>query len=269
MESEFIILPDGLHVWGPEDPGLGAIPDEVVEQHSHGYTLNLLNTPGWRRLDGKNIVVYGDIPDQAMRMVAATGDELIEMLTSEFGGPLQNSPYIVRIFDKREDFCRYARRCGAGNALSLYDPRTMEIGLHFGDQADREDFESTYAHEFVHAFMDRIYGVTEPLWFAEGMAEYFSRLEWTNRGYRPTGKNWRAMMVMGEELMPLRDILSATRETMYGVNFPLYYGQSWGLVRFLLKRHPELVDVLLHKNKLDLNYLSRDYMAYLKRLRRG
>lgn len=75
--------------------------------------------------------------------MAATGEELNEMLTREIGGPVQGYPYRVRIFDKRQDFCRYARACGASNALSLYDPRTREIGLHFGDQTDAEDFQST------------------------------------------------------------------------------------------------------------------------------
>lgn len=188
VEQDLVILPGGVHVWDPVSPELGTVPDDVIDRRSQGYTLHLLETPGWQKLETEKLEVFGDLPDQAMKLVAATGDEFVEMLTREIGGSKQLYNYKVRIFGKREDFCRYANVCGASNALSLYDPKTMEIGLHFGDQTDREDFESTYAHEFVHAFIDRIYDVTEPLWFSEGMAEYYSRLNWTKQGYRPTGK---------------------------------------------------------------------------------
>lgn len=269
VEQDFVILPGGVHLWSPDAPNLGSVPMEVVDERSKSYTLNLQDAPGWHKVSSDKIEVIGDIPRQALNQVAATGEEFIEMLTKEIGGPQQLYKYIVRVFDKREDFCRYAKNCGSSTAQSLYNPNTMEIGLHFSDATDPEDFESTYAHEFTHAFMDRIYRVREPLWFAEGMAEYFSRINWTNQGYKPTGKNWRGMMYMGEDLMPLKDVLAATRNDMYGVNFPLYYAQAWAFVRFLLKKHPELIEVLLSKGKPNLEYLSRDYMDYIKRLRRG
>jgi hypothetical protein len=277
MEQDFVIFPGGVHVWEPAKPDLSGIPDDVVEERSKRYTLNLLETPGWKKIDSEKIIAVGDVPEPALKLLTATGEEFIEMLNREIGDRAQlyqarrppHHQYQVRLFDKRTDFCRYANICGASQALSLYNPVSREMGLHFGDDVDHEEFEHTYAHEFTHAFMDHVYRVTEPLWFAEGMAEYFSRLEWTKRGYKPTGRNWKAMMHMGEELIPLPKVLAATREDMYGLNFPLYYAEAWALVRFLLKNHPELVDVLLNKGKPNLEYLSNDFMAYMKRLRRG
>lgn len=269
MDQDFIIFHGGVHVWEPAKPDLSGVPEDVVEERSKRYTLNLLETAGWKKIETDKVVAVGDVPEQALKLLTATGEEFIEMLTREIGRRPHLYQYKVRLFDKRKDFCRYANICGASNALSLYNPVSMEMGLHFGDDADHEEFEQTYAHEFTHAFMDRVYGVTEPLWFAEGMAEYFSRLKWTNSGYKPTGKNWKAMMVMGEDLMPISKILSATREDMYGLNFPLYYAEAWALVKFLLQHHLELVDVLLNKGKPNLEYLGNDFMAYMKRIRRG
>jgi hypothetical protein len=274
MGQDFIILPRGIHVWGPEDNELGAIPDDVVERRSKGYVLHRLGPgpgQGWRHVDADKVAIIGDLPDDAMALVASTGDEILDMLSREFGAQKQPGRYAVRIFDKREDFCSYAWQCEDRSlALSMYNPRKGEVALHFGDHADVEDFERTYAHELTHAFMDRTYGVTEPLWFDEGMAQYFSNLQWTKQGFRPTGRNIDAMMHLGEEeLMPLRDVLSVTQDDRF-VNPPLYYAQAWVLVKFLMKHHPELIKVLLNrKGKLNLEYLSNDYMAYLKRLRRG
>lgn len=246
---------------------MSGVPDERIERQRQGHTLQLMASPGWRKLITDKVVVMGDVPDQALHMLAVTAEELIRMLDQQIGGPEQNYPYNIRIFDKREDFCAYARKCGVGNALSLYDPMPMEMALHFGPNADREDFEQTYAHEFVHAYMDRIYRVTAPLWFAEGMAEYFSHLRWTARGYRPTKKNWKAMMQLGGDvLLSLSEIVNAPRHEMYGFNFPLYYAQAWSLVHFLLHKHPEVVEGLLKRETFDLSLLSDEYNAYLKKL---
>lgn len=226
-----------------------------------------MDNPEWRRLSTDSMIVMGDVPDQALRVLAVTAEKFDEMLRKEIGGPDQRLIYKVRIFQDRSQFCAYARRCGAGNALSLYDPYVGEMALHFGAQTDRESFEETYAHEFTHAYMDRIYGVTEPLWFAEGMAEYFSLLKWTARGYKPTGKNWRAAMHLDvDDLIPLRDIVTASRDTVYGFEFTKYYAQSWGIVSFLLKKYPEIVEGLLNKQKIDISPLGDEYIAYMKKL---
>ena len=34
--------------------------------------------------------------------------------------------------------------------------------------------QKTLAHEFAHEYMDRVWKRTDPLWFAEGVAEYFA-----------------------------------------------------------------------------------------------
>lgn len=267
-QQDFIILPGGVHVWNPEPAYLGAVPDDIIESKSAGYTLHLMESdPGWKRLVTDKMIVMGDVPDQALKVLAVTAEKLNEMLQKEIGGPEQLYIYKIRIFDKRYDFCRYATRCGASNALSLYDPRSMEMALHFGPNADQEEFEQTFAHEFTHAYMDRIYRVTEPLWFAEGMAEYFSLVKWTNRGYKPTGKNWKAAMHLDvDNLIPLSDILRATRNDIYGHNFPLYYAQAWGLVHFLLKKHPEVIEGLLNRKSIDISLLSDEYSAYVRKL---
>lgn len=226
-----------------------------------------MENPQWRKLSTDSMVIMGDVPDQALRVLAVTAEKFDEMLRKEIGGPDQRYIYKIRIFGDRSHFCAYARNCGASNALSLYDPRTYEIGMHFGPQTDRESFEETFAHEFTHAYMDRIYGVTGPLWFAEGMAEYFSLIKWTARGYKPTGKNWNAAMHLDvDDLIPLSDIVTASREAIYGFEFTKYYAQSWGIVHFLLKRYPQIVEGLLNKQKIDITPLSDEYTAYLKKL---
>jgi len=226
-----------------------------------------MDNPNWKKVATDSMAVMGDVPDEALRTLAVTAEKLEEMLEREIGGPARCYIYKIRIFQNRDQFCAYARRCGAANAFSLYDPRAGEIAVHFSQQTNAEEFEQTFAHEFVHAYMDRVYGVTEPIWFAEGMAEYFSRLQWTRKGFKPTGSNWNAVM-HGDDVsrIPLTDVLKVIREDIYGFQFPQYYAASWAIVSFLLKKHPEAVEALLLKQKPDLSSLATEYSRYVKKL---
>jgi hypothetical protein len=265
-EQDYIILPGGVHVWGPQPEFLGAVPDETVAKESRGHRIHQFEIPGWRMLESKNVVVTSDAPEEALQILAVTGEELNKMLIRELGGPRSKSRYRIRVFEKREDFCRYAAICGGPNATSLYDPRQQEMAFSFSPQTNQWEFEETFAHEFTHAYMDKVYRVTAPLWFAEGMAEYFSRLEWTERGFKPTGKNENAAMhgqtVGGISLM---DVLKAAKIDIYGINYPEYYAACWGVISFLLKKHPEVVEALLKKEIVILDLLEREYSSYIKR----
>lgn len=268
MDQDYIILPGGLHVWNPVSESLGSVPEEIVDKRSSGYTLHRMeDRTGWREMYTGRIFVFGDIPDQALRTTSVTAEKLNEMLGKELGGPEQYKPYKIRIFSKREDFCRYANNCGAGNALSLYDPRTLEMAVHFVDGTGSEEFLETFAHEFVHAYMDLVYGATGPLWFAEGMAEYFSRIRWTSRGFKPTRKNWKAAMHMDvDSRIPLQVILKASREEIYGLKFYQYYAECWAIVHFLIHKHPEVIEGLLKREWIDVSLLADEYTAYVKKL---
>src|SRR4029078_8075631 len=264
-EQDFIILPGGFHIWGIPSR-LSGLPQQIVDEGSSGYALYPMDNPEWRKIATDTMVVMGDVPDEALKTLAVTAEKLEEMLQREIGGPPRRHIYTIKSFRDGAQFCAYARRCGAGNAFSFYDPVKGELVVHFSMAANAEDFEQTYAPEFTHAYMHRVYGVLDPVWFAEGMAEYFSRLEWTNKEFKPTGKNWNAAM-RGEEIVniPISEVIRTTRDDLYGMKWPQYYAASWAIVSFLLKKHPQLVEDILLKNIVDLDPLQKEYRQFLKR----
>lgn len=264
-EQDFIILPGGLHIWGSSS-WLSGVPQDIIEEPRPEYSFYTMDNPEWRKLSTDTMMIIGDVPDEALKTLAVTAEKLEEMLKSEIGGPVRREIYTIRIFKDKGQFCAYARRCGSGSAYSLYDPNKGEIGLHFSYETDAADFEQTFAHEFVHAYMHRVYGVMNPIWFAEGMAEYFSHLEWTKKGFKPTGNNWKAAM-HGQEIVeiPLMEVLKATRDDLYGIKFPQYYASSWAIVSFLLKKYPKFVEAILLKDIVDLSPFQDEYRQFLKR----
>jgi hypothetical protein len=268
VAQDYIILPGGVHVWGPSRKSLGQIPADIIAKKSSSYAIHdYPQRRGWKRIATDSMMVQGNVPEDALKAITVTAEKLDEMLENYLGGPKRRYIYTILVFESREAFCKFATSCGAGTAHSLYNPLTREIAVHFGETVTPEEFLETYAHEFTHAFMDIIYGVTEPLWFAEGMAEYFSRIKWTKSGFRPTGTNWKAAMHLDvDDLIPLQAILTGTREEIYGHQFSQYYGQCWGLVHFLLHKHPEIVDGLLRRESFDISLLSNEYRTYLRKL---
>lgn len=264
--QDLVILPGGLHIWNPSSR-LDGVPQEIIDREGSGYSPSPMQNPTWRKLETGKITVMGDVPDQALRGCAITADELRKMLEKEIGGPAPTGPYLIRVFQDRPQFCAYASNCGAGAyAYSIYVPRNMEMAVHFTLETHPEDFEQTFAHEFTHAYMDRVYRVTEPLWFAEGMAEYFARLEWTSKGFKTTGSNPNAAM-HGDNVaaISIQDLVKADSNDIYGINFPAYYGACWGVVTFLMKKHPAVVEALLNREIVDIRPLEKEYTRYIKR----
>lgn len=269
--STYVILPGGVHLWDPKPAGLGDLPSELIESRSAGHALKELEPPGWRELQGDVVVVRGDIPEVGLRGIAVTAEELERMLYRELGdAPERNAPYKVRVFNSQMDFCRFAAQCGAANALSLYDPRSMEMVLHFGPEVDSTAFETTFAHEFTHAWMDRVYRVHSPLWFAEGMAEYFSHVKWTPEGYRLVQEDLvRLKNLNNSARLPLKALIELPRDAMYGILFPVYYAQAWSVFAFLMDKHRDIAMDMLNQRHVDLTPLDKEYERYVKRLVKG
>lgn len=266
--ENYVIYPNGLHLWGSKNIGLGEVPPDVIAQKSERFSLEETDIPSQKILKSDVVTVRGDIPEEGLRTIAVAAEEMEAMLSREVKNPGRRHAYKIRIFNNLADFCSHARMCGAVNALSFYDPRSEEMALHFGPQITWDGFETVFAHEFVHSWMDNVYKVTGPLWFAEGMAEYFSRIQWTPSGYVVTGKNNHAVnMLYRAEVLPLREFITLRRDEMYGINFPIYYAQSWALVSMLLNAYPKKVSKLLDRMNLNIWNLEDKYRKYIEDLK--
>ena len=84
------------------------------------------------------------------------------MMEGSIGGDSKDMIFSARVFSKRSDFLRYAASRGAANAESFYDPRTSELVVCPDDDRGREWLHKTLAHEFAHAYMDRVWDCTGP-----------------------------------------------------------------------------------------------------------
>ncbi|HEV2764167.1 MAG TPA: tetratricopeptide repeat protein [Pyrinomonadaceae bacterium] len=138
-------------------------------------------------------------------------------------------------------------------------------------------------HEYVHLLVKNSFR-DAPLWFNEGLAEYYSTLRTSDGGQRVAigrAAPAHALALKGRELLPLKTLFAVERESEHynedGTR-PFFYAQSWALVHFLLtarraelSRYLELLasgseteSAFLEAFKTDYAALENELKAYVR-----
>jgi len=217
-----------------------------LREASRDWEWKALETPGWKLLMTPGFVVRGDVGIDNLRTVGATLEEVLKMVRSTLGGDDTGLMFSARVFASLREFRRYAARSGAPNAESFYDPRSAELVICMEGPPSPLWLQKTLAHEFTHEYMDRVWKRTEPLWFAEGVAEYFANFTIRDGRARPGAVDHRAELLLKmDDPLPLDEFLKLGREEMYGYRFAHHYAQAWSLVHYLFTREDGIIDLLL------------------------
>lgn len=248
--------------------GSGALLEpETLKKSAGDWEWKNTETQGWKVMIGDHVVLRGDVSVDLLRVIGAQVETYLGVLQAALGGELPSAMFIVRVFGNPKDFRKFASLAGASNAEAYYDPRSTELVLDVDGSRGDEWLERTVAHEFTHAYMDRVFNVTSPLWFAEGMAEYFTNLQIDQDGQiHPGALNEKGLGILNanrRDLLSLEKFVALGRDVFYGMEFYMLYAQAWMFVRFLFDRHPDLIDVMLDRKSVDAEALEVEWSTYL------
>ena len=124
------------------------------------------------------------------------------------------------------------------------------------------------AHEFTHAYMDRVWVCTGPLWFAEGMAEYFAGFTVRDGRAVPGAIDRKALLLLRlDGTVGFDRFLATGRDEMYGPTFAKLYAQSWALVHHLFAAQDGTIDLLLRGKPIESpDALEEAFNVYVGRL---
>ena len=206
------------------------------------------------RLRTPNFVLIGENGDRPLRRVAERMEQFREVFGRVFPNTKQAmpAPIIVHVFGSKRDYQPF---------MPLYNGKRVDVGGYF-QQADgayyitlsTEAGEYAYPtifHEYVHLLVGNALAEV-PVWFNEGLAEYYSTFEISGDRSAKLGRvKDEHVFDLRERFIPLTELLAVDHASpLYneGSRRGVFYAESWALVHYLLignaKRHGQLATYL-------------------------
>jgi len=249
-----MILQDGESSTGGRVSSRGPVGDDVpdgpstvfsknaVRERSRDWEMKRLEGCGWHLLMTARCAVRGDAAPNDLRAVGVHADAFIEVIEKTLEGDSSDIRFSVRVFRDKADYECFASISGAKGAASFYDPRMLEAVLLWSE--DGRPWR-LLMHELAHAYLDRVFARREPLWLTEGFAEYFGAYAVEKGGIvKPGAPNEKQSERLRKALddkafVPLRRLVSASRDAFYGDGHALHYAEAGSLMMFLARSQDE------------------------------
>jgi hypothetical protein len=195
--------------------------------------------------------------------------------------------FVVFLFSGEAGYQQYvngAMEGGGQDTAGLYSPTLKQLVIW--NLPDREEMFLTIRHEGFHQYLDRL-AEDPPLWFNEGMAEYFSLADLY-------GGEWKEGQVEADHVamlkdrstgwVPLKSLFTMDDEAFQGEGVEKHYAESWAVIHYLRQGPKEMQDafkrlwaaVLADKSReetvkdafgsLDLAALEESVKAHVRKL---
>ena len=251
----------------------------AIRERAGKWELKRMEVPRWRLMKTDNFAIRSDALLRELRYAGVYLEEGLKVLKRILGGKAEDIRFSIRIFRWVDAFRVYASCVGVPEADSFYNPRTFEVVVYRGKEDNRSRFSQALLHELVHIYMHCVFGITEPLWLAEGLAEYFSRHD-TSTGRLRVGlvdketvallkKSWKE-----GNWVPESALVALPRAEFYGERRDLAYPQSWLLVHFLMNYGEDVHDDMIRgclegaslDDLMDLERLEKEVKPFLEDL---
>jgi hypothetical protein len=211
------------------------------------------DTQGLKVYTTRHFILRSNTPEEYALSLGAKLDEYYDQLSSLLPALLREDVKVVKasviLFERQDDYQRYAR----SNAPQLvnnggyYDGATRTIVTYRYNNSLQ-----LYFHEILHAVMGEVFKdhyffryskANWPIWFDEGLAEYFGSFEMVGKRIRIGARNKTKISYLINALatdtfVSLPELLVAPSERYSGASMNLYYAQAWGLVDFLVRNEP-------------------------------
>ena len=198
----------------------------------------------WTSVQSKNFLLVGNASTRDIRKVAARLEQFREaflrlLSVEHFDASV---PLTVIVFKDDEAYRPFEPLYrGQPSGVAGFFQSSPDVD-YITLSVDRKHVRSADAlafHEYVHLLVRNSFG-DAPLWFNEGLAEYYSTFEISDGNKKVTlGKpvSYRFEMLRERELLPLETLLKVEDQSPYYTEQDkrkLFYAESWALMHYLL-----------------------------------
>lgn len=208
-----------------------------------GHSANAKDT--WVSVRSNNFFLVGNAGEKEVRQVATRLEQFREVFTRlfprmKFTSPVPTTVIVFKSDSSYKPFKPVAD--GKTVAVAGYFQPGREVNYITLTTEKRE--ENPYAiifHEYVHLLVNNTLGRTSiPLWFNEGLAEYYSTfdIEDDQKIYLGNLINPHLQLLRTSQLVPLEKLFAVDYYTLERNKHDargLFYAQSWVLVHYLIQ----------------------------------
>ncbi|HYW72095.1 MAG TPA: tetratricopeptide repeat protein [Pyrinomonadaceae bacterium] len=195
----------------------------------------------WTKINSKHFTLIGSASEKDIRQVANRLEQFRAVFGSLFPNiPLNSSvPTVVIVFKNDVAFRPYkANPEEAGYFQPGEDINYIALTAERASQA--QPFRIMF-HEYVHLLVNNSMGASVPLWFNEGLAEYYSTFDITSDERRIVLGNLIGSHVLSlrrNEFLPLRTLFAVDYKSPYyneANQMNIFYAESWMFMHYLLQ----------------------------------
>jgi len=242
----------------------------------------------WTSVRSQNFQLVGNASEKDIRLVANRLEQFRTVFALLFPTMKLNSPVptTVIVFKSNSSYKPFKVN---PNVTGYFQPGddVNYITLTSEKASEDQPFRTIF-HEYVHLLVENTMGAAVPLWFNEGLAEYYSTFDITDENRKVIlGDLVRnhVLYLREQKLLPLRTLFAVDYKSPYyneGNKMNIFYAESWMLTHFLLqgesqKRRPQLarfVELVRSKLALDeafhqafqisLDAFEKDFKSYVQ-----
>lgn len=243
----------------------------------------------WIELSSQNFRFFSNAGQRTTQGVASDLEELRLVLAHvtglELDSPVPILVYVFRNASSFEPYRHYHSRQPVATAGYFLERASANYITICADA--RDEASSIVYHEYVH-FVASTYLPRLPLWFEEGLAEFYQSFQVSGGTARIGLPVWRHLALLNTwPTMPLQELFAVDHDSPTYNDADLkgsFYAQSWALVHYLLigneVRRAETVRFidLLHDGvpppaafeaafSVDVAQLEKELRAYIQRPR--
>lgn len=205
----------------------------VVSQYT---TVSAKDT--WVSVRTKNFFILGNANEKDIRKVGLKLEQFREVFTRLFPRLKFNTPVptTVVVFKSDSSFNPFKPRANTAGYFQA-GPDVNYIALTTEVRGQQDPFNVIF-HEYTHLLVENTFE-SAPVWFNEGLAEYYSTFSITDdqkiRLGTPIGNH--VFLLRESKMLPLRTLFEVDHKSPHyneSKKTSIFYAQSWALMHYLI-----------------------------------
>ena len=201
-----------------------------------GYPVAARDT--WTSVRSKNFTLIGNASDKEIRQVALRLEQFREVFAHLFTKINFNSPVSTTVIVFKNDASYRPFKPNANVAGYFQAGQDVNyITLTTETRGDQDPFNVIF-HEYTHLLVNNTVG-NVPVWFNEGLAEYYSTFSISDDRKIAVGKPIadHVFLLRENKMLPLRTLFKVDQQSPYyneRDKQSIFYAESWALMHYLI-----------------------------------